>query len=66
MRTSSELVDVVVAGTPEFPRDKAQTVTRAIVGELRDVVRDEAAGVAAVLPTELREFWEQASHGAAR
>lgn len=66
IRTSSELVDVIVAGTPEFPRDKAQTVTRAIVGELRDVVRDEAAGVAAVLPTELREFWEQASHEAAR
>jgi uncharacterized protein (DUF2267 family) len=36
----------------------AEQITRAVVATLRDLVPEEAADVAAVLPAELREFWE--------
>jgi uncharacterized protein (DUF2267 family) len=36
----------------------AEQITRAVVVTLRDLVPEEAADVAAVLPAELREFWE--------
>jgi hypothetical protein len=40
---------------------QADEVTRAVVGVLRTLVPDEASDVAAVLPTELRVFWEGAT-----
>jgi uncharacterized protein (DUF2267 family) len=39
----------------------AEAITRAIVATLRYIVRDEAADIAAVLPSELRELWENES-----
>jgi BON domain len=60
VRTSSELIDHVVAATPQLPRELARKVTSTVHAELRDVERDEAADIAAVLPAELRELWEHA------
>lgn len=62
MRTISDLVDVVaeLAGMDGAePLDRARLVvaTRAVIEELRDLVPEEVADVAAVLPRQLRDLW---------
>lgn len=39
----------------------SQQVIGAVVGDLRALVPDESADIAAVLPVELRGFWERAA-----
>lgn len=57
VRTVLELVVRVASTTDVLPDDRAVEVTRAVVRELRALVQDEAADVAAILPTELRDLW---------
>jgi len=54
------LEELVAAATAEGGIDAARAteITLAIVRTLHDLVPDEAADVAAVLPIELRELWE--------
>jgi uncharacterized protein (DUF2267 family) len=59
MRTVPELVARIAAATEVLPDDKAVEVTRAVVRELRALVPDEAADVAAILPAELRDLWDE-------
>ena len=56
------LQELVAAATAEGGIDAARAaeITLAIVSTLHDLVPDEAADVAAVLPIELRELWETA------
>jgi uncharacterized protein (DUF2267 family) len=62
MRTTSELVAEVAALSPEgMPPEQRGQVVETIGRALRDLVPDEAADVAAVLPHDLRELWEAAS-----
>jgi uncharacterized protein (DUF2267 family) len=49
-----------VAGTEE---ERALELTRAVLAELRRLVPEEAADVAATLPEELRELWAPATAG---
>jgi uncharacterized protein (DUF2267 family) len=64
VRSVHELVATVahradpVAGEDE---EQALVLTRAVLAELRHLVPEEAADVAAVLPGELRELWAPAS-----
>ena len=58
-RTVSELVARIAAVTSELPHDKARDVCAAILRELRLMIPEETADIAAVLPAELRAFWEQ-------
>jgi uncharacterized protein (DUF2267 family) len=59
VRTVPALVARIAATTSELPLDNALEVTRAVVRELRALVPEEIADVAAVLPTDLRELWMQ-------
>jgi uncharacterized protein (DUF2267 family) len=59
VRTVSELVARIAAATEVLPGDRAVEVTQAVVRELRALVPDEAADVAAILPAELRDLWNQ-------
>lgn len=57
LRTLPQLVAAVTAEGGIEP-EKAEDITRAVVATLRARVQDEARDVGAVLPAELREFWE--------
>jgi len=57
LKTVPQLVAAVIAEGGIDP-EQAQPITHAVVATLRDIARDEARDVAAVLPSELREFWE--------
>ncbi len=57
-RTSAALVARILAETAELPPERAQEASTSIIRALRSIVPDEAADVAAVLPTELRSLWE--------
>ena len=59
-RTVAQLVGRITATTEAMPPEAAVSITREVIGELRSLVPDEEADVAAVLPTELRELWEKA------
>lgn len=59
VRSVSELVARIAATAAGLPHDNALEVTRMVVRELRALVPEEIADVAAVLPADLREFWEQ-------
>jgi uncharacterized protein (DUF2267 family) len=59
VRTLPQLV-AAVSAEGVFPQD-ADAITRAVVEALRVLVPEERRDVAAVLPTELRAFWEDAS-----
>ncbi len=61
VRTVPGLVARIASRTEAMPHDKALELTRAIVGELRALVPEEVADVAAVLPAELRALWERAT-----
>lgn len=60
-RHVNDLVGRIAGTTPELALDRAQQVTVAVVHALRQLVPDEAADVAAVLPHELRDLWEGAA-----
>lgn len=60
-RTVTDLVSRVVVATSELPWDQAGTVTEAVLHALRRLVPEDAGGVAAVLPAELRDLWQGAS-----
>ena len=59
VRNLDELVADITAATGELPADKAKLVTTAVIRVLRELVPDEAREVAAVLPTGLRELWQE-------
>jgi uncharacterized protein (DUF2267 family) len=58
LRTIPELV-VAASDYGGLDQAAAESITRAVVCALRRVVPEEAADVAAVLPSELRELWER-------
>ena len=59
VRTVPELVARLCAACPELPHDQARQVAAAVVRELRAVVPEETVDIAAVLPADLRQFWER-------
>ena len=62
IRTRTEFT-LVVAGSSRLPYRRAAHVCEALLGVIRELVPDEAADVAAVLPAELRELWTSAVPG---
>jgi uncharacterized protein (DUF2267 family) len=60
-RHVDDLIARILSTTTSLPRDHAIEVTVAVVRALRSLVPDETAGVAAVLPAELRQLWLNAS-----
>ena len=62
-RTVHELVAQITAATSELPHDRAQQVTSAVLQTLRSLVPEEQIDVAAVLPPELRDLWQQGGVG---
>jgi uncharacterized protein (DUF2267 family) len=61
VRHLDDLIACIIATTADLPGDDAAKVTQAVLRALRSLVPDETAGVAAVLPTELRQLWQNAS-----
>ncbi len=59
-RTVAELVARISSTAEVLGSGTAEQVTAAVIRELRALVPDEAADVAAVLPTELRALWQDA------
>jgi uncharacterized protein (DUF2267 family) len=59
LRTVTELV-AATATEGEMDAAHAEAIIEAVLGNLRQLVPEEAADVAAVLPTELRRFWTSA------
>lgn len=59
-RTVQEFVRAVASAVPELTDDRARLVTESVLGALRELVPEERADVAAVLPPELRALWEHA------
>lgn len=62
-RTVHELVARITAATSELPHHRAQQVTSAVLQTLRSLVPEEQIDVAAVLPPELRDLWQQGVAG---
>jgi uncharacterized protein (DUF2267 family) len=60
-RRVDDLVARTIATTADLPRDHAADVTVAVLRALRSLIPDEIAGVAAVLPMELRRLWQNAA-----
>jgi uncharacterized protein (DUF2267 family) len=58
LRTVPELVAAITAEGGIEP-ERAEEVTRAVLATFREVVRPEAEDIAAVLPSDLRDLWEQ-------
>lgn len=62
IRTVPELVATAAAAAPgEMPPEQRQNVVESVLGALRELVPEETADIAAVLPPELRGFWEAAT-----
>lgn len=59
-RTVHDLVGRIVGTTSELTLEHGEQVTAAVVRVLRSIVPDDALDVAAVLPAELRAFWQGA------
>jgi uncharacterized protein (DUF2267 family) len=62
VRTIAELV-TTAAASDTLRRERAEAITEAVLGRLRQLVPEEADDVAAVLPRELRELWLTAVPG---
>lgn len=61
IRTVPELVATAVAAAPGgMPPEQRQRVVASVLGALRELVPEETADLAAVLPPDLRGFWEAA------
>lgn len=58
-RTVGDLVARVVA-IDGLSADTAEPVVAAVLGELRALVPEEAGDITAVLPQELKQFWQEA------
>jgi uncharacterized protein (DUF2267 family) len=58
VRHVAEFVDAT--GVEAIEPGKGTAIVESVVGMLRELVPDEAAGVSAVLPAELKEFWRSA------
>jgi uncharacterized protein (DUF2267 family) len=63
VRTLSDLVFLILVSTDALDPATAPEVVRSVLGELRRLVPEEAADVAAVLPADLRAFWETVTTG---
>jgi len=61
VRSVGALVDVVGERVDGLTGETALAAARAVLGELRSMVPEERADVAAVLPPELRELWDGAA-----
>ena len=59
-RTVDEFVGAVASAVPTLSPERARLVTESVLGVLRELVPEERSDVAAVLPPELREFWDHA------
>ena len=59
-RTVADLVAQVLA-IDGVPAETAEPVIAAVVGTLRELVPEEVADITAVLPHELKRFWQEAS-----
>lgn len=57
-RTVAQLVARIAARRSELPVEAAGAATAAVLRELRALVPEEVADVAAVLPAELRDLWD--------
>lgn len=64
LRTVSELLDAVAAADHSLDRNRARAVADAILTELAVLVPEERADIAAVLPRELQELWQQCTREA--
>lgn len=60
VRKVEQLVSMIVE-EGGVPPDRAEGITRSVLGALRRLVPEESADIAAVLPPELRELWEKAT-----
>lgn len=58
-RSVDDLVKVVIA-TGRVEPERAAHVVESVFGVVRELVPEEAADVAAVLPSEIRDFWKSA------
>ena len=58
VRSLPDLVFLTLVSTEAIDVTTAVKVVKAVLGELRALVPEEVADVAAVLPADLREFWE--------
>ena len=63
VRRLGELVIDVVGATEGVPLGRAEHVIESVLGSLRELVPEEARDVSAVLPADLRRFWEGAVPG---
>jgi uncharacterized protein (DUF2267 family) len=52
--------DFALAALPTYEASTRESVVESVLGALRDLVPEEAADVAAVLPGELRDLWKTA------
>jgi uncharacterized protein (DUF2267 family) len=59
LRTEADLVERARMAVPTADEAQLHAAVRGVVDVLRRLVPEEAADVAAVLPTELAELWEQ-------
>jgi len=59
LRTGSDLV--VAAAWAGVEAEHAETITEAVLGCLRQLVPEDVAHVATVLPSDLRQFWDSSS-----
>jgi uncharacterized protein (DUF2267 family) len=57
LRTLPQLVTAITAEGGIEPQ-RAEAITRSVLGAFRAIVRDEARDISAVLPLPLRELWE--------
>jgi len=60
LRSLPDLVFLTLVSTNVIPPGAGRSVVTAVVGELQALVPEEAADVAAVLPSDLRRFWQAA------
>jgi uncharacterized protein (DUF2267 family) len=61
VRSAPDLVFLLLFSTDAIDVLTAVRVVKAVLGELRSLVPEEAADVSAVLPADLRELWEAAA-----
>jgi uncharacterized protein (DUF2267 family) len=57
VRTRDQFVGEVLHRTPELDPAKGEAVVESVMGVMRDLVPEESADIAAVLPADLRELW---------
>lgn len=65
VRSLPDLVFLTLVSTDALDPLDGPKVVRAILGELQALVPEEVADIAAVLPVDLREFWEAAAENPA-